>query len=100
MALDLDSVTWVLSGDEHVAEYVPPPNVVSSASEDLNAMLLSGEINPGCLTGDIFQLLRSDLAPVDSLGFFSSQNYSAIQGIEAGGGHSSIVIAVGGSFYG
>ena len=25
--LDLDSVTWVPSGDEHVAAYVPPPNV-------------------------------------------------------------------------
>ena len=43
--LDLDSVTWVLSGDEHVAEYVPPANVVSSPNEDLNAMLLSGEID-------------------------------------------------------
>jgi 4,5-dihydroxyphthalate decarboxylase len=26
--VDLDSVTWVCSGDEHVAEYQPPPNVV------------------------------------------------------------------------
>jgi 4,5-dihydroxyphthalate decarboxylase len=43
--LDLDSVTWVLSGDEHVAEYVPPANVVSSTNEDLNAMMLSGEID-------------------------------------------------------
>ena len=43
--LDLNSVTWVLSGDEHVAEYVPPSNVVSSPNEDLNAMLLSGEID-------------------------------------------------------
>jgi len=43
--LDLDSVTWVLSGDEHVAEYVPPANVVSSPNDDLNAMLLSGEID-------------------------------------------------------
>ena len=43
--LDLDSVTWVLSGDEHVAEYVAPSNVVSSANEDLNAMMLSGEID-------------------------------------------------------
>jgi ABC-type nitrate/sulfonate/bicarbonate transport system substrate-binding protein len=25
--VDLDRVTWVLSGDEHVAAYVPPPNV-------------------------------------------------------------------------
>lgn len=43
--LDLDSVTWVLSGDEHVAEYVPPTNVISSPNEDLNAMMLSGEID-------------------------------------------------------
>jgi 4,5-dihydroxyphthalate decarboxylase len=26
--VDLDEVTWVLSGDEHVEQYVPPPNVV------------------------------------------------------------------------
>jgi 4,5-dihydroxyphthalate decarboxylase len=43
--LDLDSVTWVLTGDEHVAEYVAPKNVVSSESNDLNEMLLSGEID-------------------------------------------------------
>jgi len=43
--LDLNSVTWVLSGDEHVAEYVAPSNVVSSPNGDLNAMLLSGEID-------------------------------------------------------
>lgn len=43
--LDLSSVTWVLSGDEHVAEYVAPPNVVPSPNSDLTAMLLSGEID-------------------------------------------------------
>jgi len=43
--LDLNSVTWVLSGDEHVAEYVAPPNVVPSPNSDLAAMLLSGEID-------------------------------------------------------
>jgi 4,5-dihydroxyphthalate decarboxylase len=26
--VDLDKITWVLSGDEHVAEYRPPANVV------------------------------------------------------------------------
>src|SRR5881396_369712 len=26
--VDLDKITWVLSGDEHVAEYKPPANVV------------------------------------------------------------------------
>jgi 4,5-dihydroxyphthalate decarboxylase len=43
--LDLSSVTWVLSGDEHVAEFVAPSNVVSSSNDDLVAMLLSGEID-------------------------------------------------------
>lgn len=43
--VDLDAVTWVLSGDEHVAEFVEPANVVSSPNNDLPAMLLSGEID-------------------------------------------------------
>ncbi len=43
--VDLDAVTWVLSGDEHVAEFVAPSNVVSSPNDDLAAMLLSGEID-------------------------------------------------------
>jgi 4,5-dihydroxyphthalate decarboxylase len=44
--LDLDRVTWVLSGDEHVADYVPPPNVVPAApGEKLGRMLLDGEID-------------------------------------------------------
>ena len=43
--LDLSSVTWVLSGDEHVAEFVAPSNVVSSPNNGLVAMLLSGEID-------------------------------------------------------
>ncbi len=41
----LDAVTWVLSGDEHVAEYVVPSNVVSSPNSDLSEMLASGEID-------------------------------------------------------
>ncbi|SUZ95259.1 uncharacterized protein METZ01_LOCUS48113 [marine metagenome] len=43
--LDLDDVTWVLSGDEHVEEYVAPSNVVSASSNDLSEMLLSGEVD-------------------------------------------------------
>lgn len=43
--VDLSAVTWVLSGDEHVAEYEAPSNVVSSPSDDLGEMLLSGEID-------------------------------------------------------
>jgi 4,5-dihydroxyphthalate decarboxylase len=42
--VDLDSITWVLSGDEHVAEYEPPPNVTSAEGGDLGEMLAAGEL--------------------------------------------------------
>lgn len=43
--VDLDRVTWMLSGDEHVAEYRPPANVVAiEAGADLAEMLVAGEL--------------------------------------------------------
>ena len=43
--VDLRKVTWVLSGDEHVAEYRPPANVVPvEQGRTLEDLLLSGEI--------------------------------------------------------
>jgi 4,5-dihydroxyphthalate decarboxylase len=43
--VDLGKVTWVLSGDEHVAEYRPPANVVPiPAGQTLEDLLLSGEL--------------------------------------------------------
>jgi 4,5-dihydroxyphthalate decarboxylase len=43
--VDLSKITWVLSGDEHVAEYKPPSNVVPiSAGKNMNDMLVSGEL--------------------------------------------------------
>lgn len=43
--VDLSRVTWVLSGDEHVAEYQPPANVVRiEKGKTLEDMLVSGEI--------------------------------------------------------
>ena len=46
--VDLSRVTWVLSGDEHVAEYVPPPNVVPVApGQDVADMAASGELAAG-----------------------------------------------------
>jgi 4,5-dihydroxyphthalate decarboxylase len=43
--VDLDRVTWVLSGDEHVAEYRPPENVVPiEPGADLAEMLVRGEL--------------------------------------------------------
>jgi 4,5-dihydroxyphthalate decarboxylase len=46
--VDLDRVTWVLSGDEHVAEYQPPPNVVPAGpGQDVPDMVASGELAAG-----------------------------------------------------
>ena len=43
--VDLDSITWVLSGDEHVEQYRPPANVVPAPSgRTLDEMLASGEL--------------------------------------------------------
>jgi 4,5-dihydroxyphthalate decarboxylase len=43
--VDLRRVTWVLSGDEHVAEYRPPDNVVPMEDgKTLAQMLIEGEI--------------------------------------------------------
>jgi 4,5-dihydroxyphthalate decarboxylase len=46
--VDLSRVTWVLSGDEHVAEYQPPPNVVPvDPGKDVPDMVASGELAAG-----------------------------------------------------
>jgi 4,5-dihydroxyphthalate decarboxylase len=43
--VDLDKVTWVLSGDEHVAEYRPPANVVPmEPGKELGEMVAAGEL--------------------------------------------------------
>jgi 4,5-dihydroxyphthalate decarboxylase len=43
--VDLHKVTWVTSGDEHVAEYLPPSNVVRmEPGQDLADMVASGEL--------------------------------------------------------
>ena len=51
--VDLNAVTWVLSGDEHVAEFAAPANVVSSTNSDLGEMLLSGEIDAAIGAGAV-----------------------------------------------
>lgn len=44
--LDLDAVTWVCSGDEHVASYSPPANVASvPEGATLEELLLAGELD-------------------------------------------------------
>ncbi|MHB8812515.1 MAG: substrate-binding domain-containing protein [Steroidobacteraceae bacterium] len=43
--VDLDRITWVLSGDEHVAEFRPPANVQSlEQGKTLESSLISGEL--------------------------------------------------------
>ncbi|HYM17859.1 MAG TPA: ABC transporter substrate-binding protein [Micropepsaceae bacterium] len=43
--VDLSKITWVLSGDEHVAEYRPPKNVVPiEKGKKMADMLASGEL--------------------------------------------------------
>jgi 4,5-dihydroxyphthalate decarboxylase len=59
--VDLSRVTWVLSGDEHVEEYVPPANVVPvPAGQDVPDMVASGELAAGVgMPAD-----RADLVPL------------------------------------
>ena len=43
--VDLKKITWVLSGDEHVAEYRPPANVVPiAAGRKMAEMVVAGEL--------------------------------------------------------
>ena len=43
--VDLSRITWVLSGDEHVAEYRPPANVVPvDAGKKIADLLVAGEL--------------------------------------------------------
>ena len=51
--VDLEAVTWVLSGDEHVSEFIAPPNVLSSPNNDLGEMLLTGEIDAAIGAGPV-----------------------------------------------
>ncbi len=44
--VDLDKVTWVLSGDEHVAEYRPPANVVPlEKGRKMEEVVAAGELD-------------------------------------------------------
>ncbi len=59
--LDLSKVTWVLSGDEHVAEYVAPKNVVPiEPGKKMEDMLISGEL-AGAIGVDV---KHPDIAPL------------------------------------
>ena len=47
--VDLDTITWVLSGDEHVAEYRPPSNVVPIAKGKKMADLVASGALPAAI---------------------------------------------------
>ncbi len=59
--VDLSRVTWVVSGDEHVADYRLPANVVpTEEGRDLVDMLAAGEL--AAVVG--LEVDRSDMAPL------------------------------------
>lgn len=59
--VDLSRVTWVRSGDEHVAQYRPPANVVSmERGRSLGEMLTTGEL-AAVIGGDVD---HPDVAPL------------------------------------
>src|SRR5438128_7589164 len=50
---DLNKITWLLSGDEHVEEFRAPSNVVPiEKGQNLEAMIVSGEI-PAAVNVDV-----------------------------------------------
>ena len=59
--VDLDAVTWVLSGDEHVTEFRPPSNVVPiAAGKSMEDLVASGDI-PAAIG---VQIDSSDVKPL------------------------------------
>ena len=61
--VDLNRITWVLSGDEHVAEWRPPSNVVPMGDgKSLEERLVSGEI-PAAINVEVDSALVKPLIP-------------------------------------
>jgi 4,5-dihydroxyphthalate decarboxylase len=59
--VDLKKVTWVLSGDEHVAEYRAPSNVISlDPDKTLDEALISGDVDAVVGT----EIEHPDVAPL------------------------------------
>ena len=60
--VDLKRITWIVSGDEHVAEYKPPPNVLPiEPGEDMPALVASGELAAGIgLDADVARAAYAD----------------------------------------
>ncbi len=75
--VDLDSVTWVRSGDEHVAGYQPPANVVDlGAGESLQERLVEG---------DLAAVVGADIDDPRVTSLIPNPERAAIDQIRAGG---------------
>lgn len=75
--LDLESVTWVCSGDEHVASYEPPKNVIrASEGRSLEAMLLEGELDA---------VVGANISDPDVVTLFASPDDAAAQVLRKSG---------------
>jgi 4,5-dihydroxyphthalate decarboxylase len=62
--VDHRTITWVTEEDAHVQEYQDPPNVQRiRPGQDLNAMLLSGEIDAGIALAGLDQTLVRTVIP-------------------------------------
>jgi 4,5-dihydroxyphthalate decarboxylase len=62
-------VTWVPSGDEHVAAYVPPPNVTPPLGSELTGSVVAGDLTAAVLDGQLAAAVgyppdRPELAPL------------------------------------
>jgi len=75
--VDLKKITWVLSGDEHVAEYRPPANVVPiEEGRTLEEMLLSGEL----AAANGVQMDSADIKPL-----IANAKEAGLNGLRRGG---------------
>jgi 4,5-dihydroxyphthalate decarboxylase len=89
--VDLDKVTWVLSGDEHVASYVPPANVVpADPGADLGDMLIRGELD-AVIGVDVD---HPDVAPLIAERSFYPINHLIVVKDEVLSRHSDVASAV------
>lgn len=67
--VDLDRITWVLSGDEHVAAYVPPANVVpQEAGRVMEDDLASGHLPAAIGVGAGAETVRPLIADARAAG--------------------------------
>ena len=59
--VDLDKVTWVLAGTEHVGEFISPRNTAHAGGSDLGALLAEGRLDAAIGVGRVDS---PDVAPL------------------------------------